>query len=178
MLSKQLKWMNWCAAGALLLGMAFSTYAHTLPRPLIDVSLDAPGGKRVRLLDYKGKAMLIAIMSTQCERCQESIPMLNEFQRIYGPQGVQIVAAVVNEDAVKDLRGFIDRFQPRFPIGVLSQDNTRRLADFGPKERPFVPMFLFVNKHGVLKYQFSGDDSYFKSEKSNTKNVLDVLLKQ
>ncbi|MEP6962321.1 MAG: TlpA disulfide reductase family protein [Acidobacteriota bacterium] len=143
---------------------------------MADVSLDTPGAKRVRLMDFKGKALLIAILSTDCAPCQKSIPLLNEFQRTFQGQGLQVFAATVDAKAPQLLPAFIDRLHPIFPVGTLSQDTARRLTDFGIDDHPFVPMFLFVDKKGNVRFQYSGNDQFFKEEKANTKRLIEVTL--
>ncbi|MEO8096736.1 MAG: TlpA disulfide reductase family protein [Acidobacteriota bacterium] len=177
MLRKNIGFANWLLAGTLLFGILLSGAPPKTPRPLADVGIDAPGGKRIRLTDYKGKTLLIAILATDCKHCQDSIAILNEFQRTYRAKGLQIIAAAVDAKAPQNLPEFIARLQPAFPVGTMTQDNTRRLADFGITDRPFVPIFMFVDKKGTVRFQYSGDDGFFKAEKQNTKNLIEVTLR-
>jgi hypothetical protein len=47
------------------------------------------------------------------------------------------------------------------------------------KDRPFVPIVLFVDGDNVVRYQFDGEHGLFANNTENTlKNMVEVLLKQ
>ncbi|HYV62010.1 MAG TPA: hypothetical protein VE958_05020, partial [Bryobacteraceae bacterium] len=68
--------------------------------------------------------------------------------------------------------------QPGFPIGYLDQNTTMQLCDFKRDDHPFVPMYLFVDKKGTVRFQYSGNEDFFKNEAKNTKILIEGLLKQ
>lgn len=153
-------------------------FATQVPRPLADVTIDPPpGGKPIRIRDYRGKTVLVAILSTECSTCAASVAILNNIQKDYGPRGVQVLAAAVNDGAISLVGSFMQRNRPSFPMGVLSRDATRRLADFTTEERPYVPMFVFVDKQGTVRLQAFGDSEFFKNEDRETRKGLDLMLK-
>lgn len=157
--------------------LAATALAADTPRKLADVTIAAPlGGKDVKLSSYRGKILLIAIISTECATCAQSVQLLNKIQKEYGPKGVQVVAAAVNEGAVTLVNAFIDRYQPNFPVGLLTQDETRELADFGVNDRPYVPIFLFVDRQGTVTQQFFGDSPFFQAEDKSTRGLLNNML--
>jgi thiol-disulfide isomerase/thioredoxin len=150
-----------------------------LPRPLADISLDAPGAKRVKVNQPKAKARVIAVLSSECADCAAMVGSLSKLERQYRARGVVFYGALVDEQAAQQLQKFIAKTSPSFPIGTLSQDNTRRLADFGINDHPFVPILLFVDGNNVVRYQFSGDQGVFKNNTENSlKNMIEVVLKQ
>ena len=153
-------------------------FATQVPRPMADVTIDPPpGGKPIRIRDYRGKTVLVAILSTECSTCVQSITILNNIQKEYGPRGVQVLAAAVNDGAISLVGPFIQRYRPSFPMGVLGRDATRRLADFSTDERPYVPMFVFIDKQGTVRLQAFGDSEFFKNEDRETRKGLDLMLK-
>jgi hypothetical protein len=160
------------------LTMALVAFATQVPRSVADVTIDPPpGGKPIRVKDYRGKTVLIAILNTECSTCAASVEILNGIQRDYGRRGVQVLAAAVNEGAISLIGPFIQRYRPTFPMGVLSRDATRRLADFTSEERPFVPIFMIVDSGGTVRFQAYGDSEFFKNEDRETRKVLDQMLK-
>jgi hypothetical protein len=178
MLSKKLPFLNAALAGLLLVGSAYAI-APKLPRPLADVSLDAPGAKRIRVTQGKSSARIIAILSSSCEHCITIVSSLSKVERQYRARGVTFYGALVDEEAAQQLQKFIATTKPSFPIGTLSQDNTRRLADFGINDHPFVPILLFVDGTNTVRYQFHGDEGIFTNNTENTiKNMVEVLLKK
>jgi hypothetical protein len=160
-----------------LLFAAALAFAAQVPRPVADVTIDPPpGGKPIRIRDYRGKTVLIAIINTECSSCIRSVGILSNIQKDYASRGVQVLAAAVNEGAITLIGPFIQRHRPGFPMGVLTRDATRRLADFTAEERPFVPMLIFVDKQGTVRVQVFGDSEFFKNEDRETRKVLDQML--
>jgi thiol-disulfide isomerase/thioredoxin len=175
---KKLPVLNAVLAG-LMLSVSVFAIDPKLPRPLADISLDAPGAKRVKVNQPKAKARVIAVLSSECADCAAMVGSLSKLERQYRARGVVFYGALVDEQAAQQLQKFIAKTSPSFPIGTLSQDNTRRLADFGINDHPFVPSLLFVDGNNVVRYQFSGDQGVFKNNTENSlKNMIEVVLKQ
>ena len=154
-----------------------SLQGASTPRPLADVTVPMADGKKVRLNQYHGKVMLLALVSTTCDHCISSLQMLSKLQKEYGPQGFQAVGVAANDGAQDSLAGFI-RLQIAFPVGYLDHNATMQLFDFKPDDHPFVPMYMFVDKKGTVRFQYLGKDDFFKAEEKNTRILIEALLKQ
>ena len=154
-----------------------SAQAASLPRPLADVTVPIADGKKVKLSQYRGKVMVIALISTTCAHCIQSIQMLTQVQKDYGPRGLQVFAVAADDLAPKAVSGLM-KLQPGFPIGYLDQNTTMQLCDFKRDDHPFVPMYLFVDKKGTVRFQYPGSDDFFKNEDKNTRILVEGLLKQ
>lgn len=63
-------------------------------------------GKLVRLSDSAGKVRLVDFWATWCPPCRDEIPMLNDLQREYGPQGLEVIA--ITDERVDVVRKFAD----------------------------------------------------------------------
>jgi hypothetical protein len=177
MLLKKLPLINAALAALLTVG-SLAAFAPKLPRPLADVSLDTPGAKRIRLNATKSKARIVVVLSSGCEHCFSIVKDLSKLERNYRAKGVQVFGALVDEAAAVQLPTFLAKTSPSFPIGTMSQDNTRRLADFGINDHPFVPIVMFVDSANTVRYQFHGDDRLFENNAYNTlKNLTDVMLR-
>lgn len=76
-------------------------------------ALDLPDvdGNRVRLGDYKNKVVLVNFWGTTCEPCMTEIPWLVEFQKKYGPQGLQVVAISMYGESPDVLKPYIAEHQ-------------------------------------------------------------------
>jgi len=157
--------------------LLISIQAASTPRPLADVIVPTPDGKKVHLGQYRGKAMVVALVSTTCDHCISSLQMLSQLQKEYGPKGFQAVGVAANDGAQESLAGFI-RLQIAFPVGYLDQNTTMQVFDFKPTDHPFVPMFIFVDKKGTVRFQSAGKDDFFKAEEKNTRLLIDALLKE
>ena len=157
--------------------LLISVDGASTPRPLADVAVPTPDGKKVRLGQYRGKVMIVALVSTTCDHCISSLQMLSTLQKEYGPRGFQAVGVAANDGAQESLAGFI-RLQIAFPVGYLDQTTTMQVFDFKPTDHPFVPMYLFVDKKGTVRFQYPGKDDFFKAEEKNTRLLIDALLKE
>lgn len=178
MLSKKLSLLNTLTATFALIG-ALVAATPKLPRPLADVSLDTPGAKRIRLIDTKTKGRVIAVLASTCDHCAETVVALSKVERKFRDRGVQIFGALVDEEAPQQLPKFVAKTNPSFSVGTLSQDNTRRLADFGINEHPYVPILLFVDSNNMIRYQLYGDDPSMRGDVEKlVSNMLEGLLRQ
>src|SRR5882724_8631989 len=108
-----------------------SAECASTPRPLADVSISMADGKKIRLNQYRGKVMVVALVSTTCDHCISSLQLLTNLQKEYGPRGFQALGVAANDGAQSTLAGFI-RLQITFPVGYLDQKDTMQLCDFRP----------------------------------------------
>ena len=72
-------------------------------------------GKNVRLSDYKGKVILLDFWATWCGPCKIEIPWFIEFQKKYGPQGLQVIGVSVDDTAEK-LRPYVKELKMNYPV--------------------------------------------------------------
>jgi thiol-disulfide isomerase/thioredoxin len=157
--------------------VASALWAAT-PRPLADMTIPVPNGKGIDLKSYRGKVLLLAVISTDCGPCIASIDILNRVQKDFGAQAFQVVAAAGDLNAQYLLQPFKQRYRPIFPIGYLSTDQIIQLGAFTKEDHPFAPIFLFVDRKGVVRQQLSGDSAFFKAEEASTRRVIQDMLKQ
>jgi thiol-disulfide isomerase/thioredoxin len=155
-----------------------SIQGASTPRPLADISVPMPDGKKIRLSQYRGKVMIVALISSTCDHCLASMQILSQLQKEYGPRGFQVVAVAADDNAAKMVGPLTRVRQPGFPLGYLDQNTTMQLCDFKRDDHTFVPMYLFVDKKGTVRFQYPGNDDFFKAEAKNTRTLIEGLLKQ
>jgi peroxiredoxin len=161
-----------------LLFLAVAAYSAT-PRPLADMTIQTASGPQIRLAQYRGKVMVVLIILTTCEHCIHSAELLNGFQKEFG-KDFQAVGVAVNPEAPQQTAGFIKQHQITYPFGYLvNDDNIMKLADFKREDHPLSPMYLFIDKKGTVRFQYTAnDDNFFKKEDANVRYFIDALLKQ
>ncbi len=147
-------------------------------RPLALTAIPTPDGKKLTLSQYRGKVMVIAVISTTCGDCIQSIAMLSKVQKDLGPQGFQALAAAGDENAQYLVGPFTQRYKPGFPVGYLTKDEIIKLAAVPKEKRPVAPILLFVDKKGVVRFQYYGDDPFFKTPDGSTRSIVGGLLKE
>jgi thiol-disulfide isomerase/thioredoxin len=157
--------------------LLLSVEGASTPRALADVTVPMPDGKKIRLTQYRGKVLVVALVSTTCDHCISSLQMLSKLQQEYGPKGFQALGIAANDGAQESLPGFI-RLQIGLPVGYLDQTTTMQVFDFKRDDSPFVPMYMFVDKKGTVRFQYAGKEDFFKNEEKNTRLLIEALLKQ
>ena len=154
-----------------------SAQGASTPRPAADVAIPTPDGKPVKLSQYRGKVMVVALISTTCAHCLGSLQMLGKLQKELGPQGF-VALAVAADDGAADRVGSLNRLQTGVQLGYLDQTSTMQVFDFKRDDHPFVPIYLFVDRKGTVRFQYAGKEDFFKNEEKNTRILVENLLKQ
>ncbi len=158
-----------------LLCLAALSFAKT-PRPLASVPIHTPQNKPIDLKKFRGKGLVLVIFSTQCEDCIATLQLLDSVQKQFGPQGLQVVAAAGDDNAPYLIGSYIARYKPSFPIGYLNKDEIIKIADVEKGARPFVPIILFIDRWGMVRYQYYGDHPIFK-DPNNVKSMSLAMTK-
>ncbi len=123
-------------------------------------------GDTVRNIDerFKGKALIIDIMGTWCHNCLDEAPVLEQLQREYGKDGLEIVGLSfeISDDpevAKKNLKLYKDRFGLTYTLlfcGSLDDQNVDRQIR-GQIENFFAyPTTIFIGRSGSVQAVHSG----------------------
>jgi peroxiredoxin len=153
--------------------------AATLPRPAPDFVINlAPGmGAPIRLSQYKGKTVVLAFILTYCSHCQKSVGFLTKDQQEFGPRGLQVLASAI--DAPTAVPAFIQQFRPPFPVGFNTTEEAMGFMQHVPMMTPYMPMIAFIDKDGVIRAQFEGNDPFLSEgvQERNLRDKIEELLK-
>ena len=148
------------------------------PRPAAQIPIPLPDGKKITLQQYRGKVVLLVIFSTTCPDCVDNMEMLNRVQKDLGPRGFQAIGGAGDDDAQYTVSGFVQRYKIGFPVGYLTKEQMIALADIVPGRRPIAPIFMFIDKRGIVRVQHYGDDPFFKTSERGTRLTIEGLLKE
>jgi peroxiredoxin len=110
-------------------------------------SLRDLAGHKVRLADYRGKAVLINFWATWCTPCQVEMPWFVDLQGKYASQGFTVLG--IDKDYPEDLPkvpGFAKKMGLNYP--VLYGDGTTYDA-YGCCE--YLPMSYYVDREGTVR---------------------------
>jgi thiol-disulfide isomerase/thioredoxin len=159
------------AAVATLCAADSTTHASgpQIPRKAPELVIQMPG-KQVLLSQYRGYICVIAFMSTTCPHCQHLAGVLGPIQQEYAPKGVQVLGVVFNPEANTELLNFSRAYaRDLFPIGMSTDATVAAFVEHPPGIH-YIPMMVFIDKHGVIRAQHLGIDA--EKEKFYTENVL------
>jgi cytochrome c biogenesis protein CcmG/thiol:disulfide interchange protein DsbE len=111
-------------AAALLLATS-SLPALALEAGQAAPDIDLPGAPAPRLSELKGKVVYVDFWASWCGPCKQSFPWMNDMQKKYGAQGLQIVA--INLDAKReDADAFLKTLPPRFAVAFDAKSESAK----------------------------------------------------
>ena len=126
-----------------------------------DFQLQTLDGTRLRLSDYRGKAVLLNFWATWCPPCREEVPWFVEFQKQYGPQGLQVVGVSVDNGDPKDVMDFIRKFGVNYPVLV---GNDQVADEYGGMEG--LPTTIYIGRDGHITRFVEGLVGHHEVEKN------------
>ncbi len=158
--------------------MAMAAYG-AFPRPLADIPILTPSGPPIKLSQYRGKVMVVLIVLTTCEHCGHAAELLNDLQKQHA-NDFQAIGVAANPEAPKQTANFRQTHHLTYPFGYLvNEDSIMKLADFKRVDHPLSPMWIFVDRSGTVKFQYTADnDTFFKKEDENVRTLVEGLLKK
>jgi peroxiredoxin len=163
---------------ALLLSMAVVAPAAPLPRPSPDFAIHLTPSGQISPTQYKGKVVALAFILTTCSHCQHTTQVLSGLQREYGPRGLQVLAAAFNPMANMLVPDFIKQFQPSFPVGYTDRIPVHSYLDHPETMQMFVPVLVFIDRKGMIRHQYLGDDPFQQNQEKNLRDTIEALLKE
>jgi peroxiredoxin len=149
-----------------------------IPRPSPDFAVHLTPSGQVSPTQFKGKVVLLAFILTTCPHCQHSTQILSGYQKEYGPRGLQVMAAAFNEMANMLVPDFIKQFQPTFPVGYANRMDVLTYLDHSALTQMYVPIMVFIDRKGMIRYQHLGDDPFFQNQEKNVRDTIEELLKE
>ena len=160
--------------------LASLSYAALPPGgyPLPDVPIPQLVGAKIDLKKYRGKALVVALISTDCADCALTVDLLNTLQEENRSSGLQVVVAAGDENAAANLFLFEKQHRPNFPMGYLDKPSFIKLATLLPTDRPFVPILMFVDPKGIVRVKLKGDDPLMKKRDLTIRSTIRELLKE
>lgn len=141
---------------ALLLGVAATSVLNAqppMPRPAPEIAIAEPGGKTTQLSSYKGKVVVLALVSTICPHCQKECEVLTQLQGELKPKGVQMLAIAFNDNAAALVPAFVREHGVMFPVGAASPDKVLSFLGFSVMERYNVPQMAVIDRKGMIRAQ-------------------------
>lgn len=105
---------------------------------------------RVDLAALRGKVVLLNFWATWCAPCRLEMPRFVEWQKQYGPQGLQIVGVSIDDDATP-VHPFVETMHINYPILI----GDARLGErYGGVMG--VPVTFLIDRHGIVRARIDG----------------------
>jgi thiol-disulfide isomerase/thioredoxin len=158
---------------------AFVALADDPPRPAPPFTIMRAGAPPIQLSQYHGKVVALVLINTGCPHCQALTGTLGPVARDYAAKGVQFIEVAFSPNSEQTVPGFIQQFQPPFPVGWSSDPAVRALLSYTPTDPrlSYVPHVVFLDAKGMIRDDYPAETDFFKNPETNTRAELDKLLK-
>jgi len=114
--------------------------------------------KRLDLLKYRGKVVLLNFWATWCAPCKVEMPRFVALQNTYGPRGLQIIGISMDDDPALAQKAYAE-LHLNYPVAMGDE----KLGElYG--EVLGLPMTFLIDAHGEIQAQYQGDASLDKIE--------------
>ncbi len=123
---------------------------------------DLISGQKVKLSDYKGKAVVLNFWATWCPPCKEEIPWFVDLQKQYGPEGLAILSLDTDDDASEqDVVAFAQKMGINYPV-MRGSDEIENL--YGGVDG--LPTTFYIGRDGKVLDRVKGLHSHYEIESS------------
>jgi peroxiredoxin len=106
---------------------------------------DVRTGKKVRLSDYRGRAVLLNFWATWCPPCKEEIPWFVDLQKQYGGQGLVIIGVAMDDSGQNEIASFANDMRMNYPV-LLGNDSVS--SEYGNVEA--LPTTFYIGRDGTI----------------------------
>ena len=108
-------------------------------------------GNQVRLIDFKGKVVLLNFWATWCSPCKREIPSLERLYQMRKDKGFEIMAISAERASASQIASFAEKYRMSFPILLNPQ------RDVGSKYWVrAIPTSFLLDKNGVIRWKIVG----------------------
>lgn len=114
-----------------------------LPAP--DFELTSLDGRRVKLSDFRGKAVVLNFWATWCAPCKVEMPWFVDLQKRYGNDGLVVVGVAMDDTDAAKIAQFASEMGVNYPV-LLGTD--RVSEDYGNVQ--YLPTSFFIDRDGKL----------------------------
>lgn len=155
-----------------------SQLTSTIGKPAPAFTLEDLGGKKVSLVDYKGKALMINFWATWCTPCRIETPWLIELRNQYAAQGFEVLGISADDidrsdpeklnEEKQGIARFVRKMQIPYPVLI---DGDSISQPYGGLD--VLPTSFFVDRNGNLVAEQVGVTSKGEIER-NIKKAMGI----
>jgi hypothetical protein len=91
---------------------------------------------------------------------------------------LQVLAAAFNPMANMLVPDFVKQFQPAFPVGYAERLDVLGYLDHSEQLQMYVPVLVFIDRAGMIRHQYFGDDTFQQNQEKNMRDTIESLLKE
>lgn len=149
-----------------------------VPRRAPEFSVSMPSGKKLLLSSLRGKVVALEFLLTTCPGCARTSQELDKLYKDYGPRGFQPVGVAINDMAMLLVPEYVQKLRLTFPVGVGAREPVTEFLQYSTMMRMLVPQLVIIDRKGVIRAQYAGDDDFFLDAETNFRSIIEKLLKE
>ena len=116
-------------------------------------------GARIDLAGFRGKVVLLDFWATWCASCQVEMPAFVQWQREYGPQGLQVLGISMDDDPALAHR-LAAKLRLNYPVAMGDE----KLGELYGGVLG-LPLTYLIDRKGIVRARFQGDTDLKTIEK-------------
>jgi peroxiredoxin len=122
-----------------------------------DFELQSLDGRRVKLSDLRGKAVIVNFWATWCQPCKLEMPWFEELHQQYGSQGLEMIGIntddyISSKDSVRDE---VAKFAKDLGVSYTILRGKENVVDaFGGAQ--FLPITFYIDRQGKIIANVTG----------------------
>lgn len=116
-----------------------------------DFSLFTLDGQKVKLSDYRGKAVLLNFWATWCPPCKVEMPWFVDLQKQYGKDGLVILGVAMDDSEPAAIGKFAQELGVNYTV-LLGTDKVS--DDYGDVQ--YLPTTFFIGRNGAIVDKLTG----------------------
>ena len=112
------------------------------------VSLD---GRKIKLSEFRGKAVILNFWATWCAPCKIEMPWFVDLQKHYGSDGLAILGVAMDDSDPQKIAEFASEMGVNYPVLL----GTNKVSEaYGDVE--YLPTTFYINRQGQIVGKVAG----------------------
>jgi cytochrome c biogenesis protein CcmG/thiol:disulfide interchange protein DsbE len=116
-----------------------------------DFELATLDGRKVKLSDYRGKAVILNFWATWCGPCRIEMPWFVDLQKEYAKDGLTILGVAMDDSDPQKIAQFASEMGVNYPV-LLGTDKVSE--QYGNVE--YLPTTFYINREGEIVGKSAG----------------------
>jgi thiol-disulfide isomerase/thioredoxin len=108
-------------------------------------------GQKVKLSDYRGKAVLLNFWATWCPPCKVEMPWFVDLQKQYGKDGLVVLGVAMDDSEPAQIAKFAGELGVNYTV-LLGTDKVS--DDYGDVQ--YLPTTFFIGRNGAIVDKLTG----------------------